>query len=309
MTGRRALPRALRIAGGFGLLAATAWLVGPRRLIGALVGADAAALTLALLLAVASNLASAWRWALIARALGLHAPVPALIAMYARGMTSNILLPGATVSGDMLRSLELSRLGNPLLESGVSVAFDRFSGLWTLCVLSFVAAGLAWAAGLSLGAGDALTHYGLALGLIVIAPLLPWPAGWLERLSWAPARRLAALWARFRDPASGLRRRLLATLPASLMVQVLSAAALAACAAAVGLSVPLPLVFAAAAPVFVMAALPIGVAGFGTRELAAVAVLGLAGAGPDTAFATGLLYGVLGVLQGIAAAPLFLLRR
>jgi hypothetical protein len=51
------------------------------------------------------------------------------------------------------------------------------------------------------------------------------------------------------------------------------------------------------------------VAGFGTRELAAVAVLGLAGAGPETAFATGLLYGVLGVLQGIAAAPLFLLRR
>ena len=56
-------------------------------------------------------------------------------------------------------------------------------------------------------------------------------------------------------------------------------------------------------------ALPLGVAGFGTRELAAVAVLGLAGAAPDAAFATGLLYGVLGVLQGIAAAPLFLIRR
>jgi hypothetical protein len=124
-----------------------------------------------------------------------------------------------------------------------------------------------------------------------------------------PARRLAALSARFRDPASGLRRRLLATLPASLLVQVLSAAALAACAAAVGLRLPLPLVFAAAAPVFVMAALPIGVAGFGTRELAAVAVFGVAGAPADTAFAAGLLYGVLGVLQGIAAAPLFLLRR
>lgn len=309
MTVHPALPRILRIAGGFGLLAATAWLVGPQRMIGALARADAGALAAALALAVASNLASAWRWGLIARALGLRAPTSALVAMYARGMTSNILLPGATVSGDMLRSLQLSRLGNPLLESGVSVAFDRFSGLWTLCVLSFLAAGLAWATGLSLGEGDALSHYGLALGLVVIAPLLPWPVEWLERLPWAPARRLAALWARFRDPGSGLRHRLLATLPASLLVQLLSAAALAGCASAVGLRLPLPLVFAAAAPVFVMAALPLGVAGFGTRELAAVAVLGLAGAGPETAFATGLLYGVLGVLQGIAAAPLFLLRR
>ncbi len=58
-----------------------------------------------------------------------------------------------------------------------------------------------------------------------------------------------------------------------------------------------------------MAALPVGVAGFGTRELAAAAVLGAAGVGTDQAVATGLLYGVLGVIQGVLAAPLFLVRR
>jgi len=75
---------------------------------------------------------SAARWAYIARALSLTAPTLPLVTMYARGMTSNTLLPGATVSGDLLRSYELSRLGNPILESTASVAFDRFSGLWTL---------------------------------------------------------------------------------------------------------------------------------------------------------------------------------
>ena len=59
-------------------------------------------------------------------------------------------------------------------------------------------------------------------------------------------------------------------------------------------------------PIFIMAALPIGVAGFGAREAAAVAVLGYAGVAPDQAFAVGLLYGLAAVVQGILAAPLFL---
>ena len=55
-----------------------------------------------------------------------------------------------------------------------------------------------------------------------------------------------------------------------------------------------------------MAALPIGVAGFGAREAAAVAVLGVAGVPGEQAFLVGLLYGLAAVVQGILAAPLFL---
>ncbi|MEO8038795.1 MAG: flippase-like domain-containing protein, partial [Betaproteobacteria bacterium] len=132
-----AIRLAARIAGGLALLALVAWIVGPQRLLDSLARTDPARFALALLIAIASNIVSAARWAYIARALGLTAPTLPLVAMYARGMTSNTLLPGATVSGDLLRSYELSRLGNPMLESTASVAFDRFSGLWTLCVLSF----------------------------------------------------------------------------------------------------------------------------------------------------------------------------
>ena len=63
---------------------------------------------------------------------------------------------------------------------------------------------------------------------------------------------------------------------------------------------------AAAAPIFIMAALPIGVAGFGAREAAAVVVLGFVGVPGDQAFTVGLLYGLAAVVQGILAAPLFL---
>ena len=65
---------------------------------------------------------------------------------------------------------------------------------------------------------------------------------------------------------------------------------------------------AASAPIFVMAALPLGVAGFGTREIAAVTVLGLAGVPAGVAAATSVLFGLVGVLLGMLAAPLFLAR-
>src|SRR6478672_4354362 len=88
------------------------------------------------------------RWAAIARGLGRASPLPAAVASYFRGMTMNVLLPGATVSGDLLRVYELSRLGNPLLRSGLSVLLDRLSGLWVLCAMSLVALLVALALGM-----------------------------------------------------------------------------------------------------------------------------------------------------------------
>lgn len=306
-----AIKLAARIAGGLALLALVAWIVGPQRLAESIARTDPARFAIAVLVAIAANLVSAARWAYIARALSLTAPTLRLIPMYARGITSNTLLPGATVSGDLLRSYELSRLGNPLLESTASVAFDRFSGLWTLCVLSFVAAGIAVVAGVSLS-GAAAGHkvmlaYGALLTAIVVAPFLPWPVTWLRRLPVKAADRIVDLWIRLHDPASGLKRRLVRSLSLSMIVQLLSATALATCAWSLDLQVPYVIMLAASAPIFVMAALPLGIAGFGTRELAAVGVLGLAGVPADLAASVGVLFGLCGVIQGMLAAPLFLL--
>jgi glycosyltransferase 2 family protein len=303
----------LRALAGLALVGAILWYLGPESLARVLRDADLPTMVGALALAIVSNVLSAARWAAIARAFHLEAPFAPLVAMYARGITSNTLLPGATLSGDALRSYELSRLGNPLVESAASVAFCRLSGLWTLCVMSLVAAGIALAAGLSLDAGGhggrVLAAYGSLLAAIVVGPFLPWPLHRLRALPLRAAGRLADLWARLRAPDTDLRRSLWRSLWLSILVQVFSAFALAACGLAVGADVPIVLMLACAAPIFVMAAVPLGVAGFGTRELAAVAVLGLAGVPAATAAATGLLYGVLGVAQGVLSAPLFLRSR
>jgi uncharacterized membrane protein YbhN (UPF0104 family) len=190
------------------------------------------------------------------------------------------------------------------------VFFDRFSGLWVLCVMSLLAAaGMAVAASASAirpPAGLA-AYVGLLAG-VAVAPLLPWPTGWLRLLRLALLVKLADRIDALRSRLGAERRALLRSVWLSVLVQLLSAATLWLCGRAVGVELSYFTMVAAAAPIFVMAALPIGVAGFGTRELAAVLVLGLFEVPGDLATATSLLYGLAAVIQGLLAAPLFLVR-
>ena len=298
---------------GAALLALVLWYVDPLALWSKLRDADLRLVALAVLVSAASNLLSALRWAHIARGLGLAAPSGRLTLMYARGITTNMLLPGATLSGDLLRSVQLSRLDNPFMRSALSVLLDRLSGLWVLCALSLLAAaGVAvWRANGD-GGGSVpheLTLYLVVLAAVTAAPFIPVPFGALERSSVRVVAAWAARWERLREQVRQARPALVASLWQSLAVQFLSAGSLWIGSLALGVSLSYPVMLAAAAPIFVMAALPIGVAGFGTRELAAVVVLGFAGVPGDQATATALLYGLSAVLQGIAAAPLFLVDR
>jgi glycosyltransferase 2 family protein len=91
-------------------------------------------------------------------------------------------------------------------------------------------------------------------------------------------------------------------------VQVFSAAALWLFGFAAGVELTYAVMFACAAPIFIMGAMPLGWGGFGARELSAVVVLGVLDVAADQATATALLYGISAVLQGVLAAPLFLIR-
>jgi uncharacterized membrane protein YbhN (UPF0104 family) len=265
---------ALRVLAGAALLVLVAWYVDPRTLARSLTGVNPWLFACAVAVAIVSNLFSALRWGAITRRLGLSSSMKNILLMYARAITANMMLPGSVVSGDVLRSYQLSRLGNPLPMSAWSVFLDRFSGLWILCAMSAIAA-------------TALGFWGYAaiLAAAFIGPLLPIPLP--------------------RNLQSG-RPILLRSAWYSCVVQLVAAGTLWICAQAIGLSVSYGLMLAAAAPIFIMAALPIGVAGFGAREAAAVAVLGYAGVPADQAFLVGLLYGLAAVVQGILAAPLFL---
>ena len=275
------------------LLGAVVWYVDPASVAGQLASANLGLFAVATLVYALGATLAAMRWHFIARSLGLAASPGAAVVMFFRGFTLNMLLPGATLSGDLLRSYQLAGLGNPFLRSALSVVLDRLSGLWMLCILSLASLLAAAAAGmLDAMSRQAFAIYVLLLLAAVAAPWIPIP---LHRELEEKRRQAMASRGAFYG-AAGL----------SVAVQMVYAFSLLLCTMAAGISLSFPLVLAAAAPVFIMGAVPLGWAGFGTRELAAVVVLGLLGVPADQATAAALLYGLTQVAQGVLAAPLFL---
>ena len=103
--------------------------------------------------------------------------------------------------------------------------------------------------------------------------------------------------------------QLLQQAAASAAVQLLSAAALAAGGLALGVHIGWAAWAFAIAPVFLMAALPASVGGWGTREAAAVAALAPLGVPAAAAVGTGVIYGLYQLVQGAMGALAFGLPR
>ncbi|MCX7897988.1 MAG: flippase-like domain-containing protein [Rhodocyclaceae bacterium] len=255
---------------------------------------------LAVLLGVLANLISAWRWRLISTRLGLVAPALAFYLAYGKGVTLNAVLPGATLGGDAYRAFVLHRQGNALLASALSVALDRLTGLWGLFVLS--ACAWIWLF-LTQAPNAEEAHAALHLSALLCAICAPFLAARLCHLFPPSSARWLARSLRLLTETAHMLR--VAFWP-SLAVQLASIGALAACLSAVGLSFSFLYLIAIAAPIFLAAALPISIGGFGTREAVLAAYFALAGLPLDAALAGGFLTGLATTVQGILWAPLFL---
>lgn len=292
----------LRTLLGLALLGAVLALADPRRVLASLGQAHPGWLLAGFAAAIASNLVSALRWRALARWLGADMGMRDAIRWYFQAIGLNALLPGAVVGGDLYRAVVLRRTGQDAVASSWSVVLDRVSGLWMLCAIGGLgAAASADTLGAALGLSPALLR-GMALCGTALWLVLPWclpallrhGAGW----RWLAPLRTAAVRPDF-------QRQLGRQALASGAVQVLSAAALAAGGLALGIQLP-PAAWAwAIAPVFLMAALPVSVGGWGTREAAAVAALAPFGVAVPAAVGAAMLYGVYGLVQGALGALAF----
>jgi uncharacterized membrane protein YbhN (UPF0104 family) len=295
----------LRALVGLALLAGVIWLAQPARLLGQLRQAQPGWLLAGLAAAIASNLVSALRWRALAGWLGADAPARDACRWYFQGIGLNALLPGAVVGGDVYRAVMLRRAGCDTLAASWSVALDRASGLWMLCAIGGLGAAacapaLGAAFGLPAAALAALALAGSALWLLwplaLPALLARWGGGWLAPLKAAAGR-------------PGFKAQLGWQALASAAVQLLSAAALATGGLALGIHQPPQAWAFAIAPVFLMAALPVSVGGWGTREAAAVAALALFGVAAPAAVGAAMIYGLYGIAQGALGALAFGLPR
>ncbi|MDR2195892.1 MAG: flippase-like domain-containing protein [Gallionellaceae bacterium] len=284
---------------GLALLVAVILLADPSRVLAQLRDAQPGWLLFGLLTAIASNIVSALRWRALARWLGAEVSARDACRWYFQAIGLNVLLPGAVLGGDFYRAVMLRRAGQDMLTSGWSVLLDRVSGLWMLCAIG--AMGVAWCAdALAVWlhmSPTLLTALALIVGALWLAlpwmlPLVPNRAAWF-----APLRAMAS--------KPDFHRQLLWQALASALVQVLSAAALAGGGLALGLALS-PAVWAwAIAPVFLMAALPVSIGGWGTREAAAVLALAPFGVASAAAVGAAMIYGLYGLAQGALGALAF----
>ena len=296
---RKAFVRALM---GIALLAAVVYLANPVQLWGRLQQANPWWLLGGFGISIASNVVSAWRWRAMARWLGAEMSLASGMRWYFQAIGLNVLLPGAVVGGDVYRAIALQKTGQAKAASNLSVILDRVSGLWMLCAIGGLGA-VACASTLAPWVHmNTAVFIALLLAVIVLWLLLPWivlqglrsnwfklPGAWLEpvRMAASSPNFLLQLWVQAASSA---------------LVQLLSAGALACGAMALDLHLSLAVWAFVIAPVFLMAALPVSVGGWGTREAAAVAALAPFGVPAALAVGIGLLYGVFALGQGALGA-------
>ena len=332
---RAAVRFVVRLAAAFALMAAAVWMVGLDRIRIQIEHADLRWFAAAVAVMAVSQVISVLRWETIARIFGLRVRTGAMAVAYAQGMTLNVLLPGATLGGDALRSVRLQQLGNPLGVSALSVLLDRLSGLWILCALSLLTGlGLFLLVGFPAAhsaagpaahppgppwlARHAATFFGIyLLGLVAVCalpwlPLRPRPVPSAADHPLPLVRAAVRIWNRIselHELALSQRGALGRSIWSSAAVQVLCAVTLWLCTRAVGGHAAYWQVQAVAAPIFVAGALPVSYGGFGAREMAALAVFPLVGLGADLGLTASVLYGFVSVVLGLLAAPAFAIGR
>lgn len=231
----------------------------------------------------------AWRWQLVAGALGVRLELPAAVAAVYRAQFLNATLP-AGVLGDVDRAL---RHGRGLGPGVRAVVWERTLGqvvqvLLTVAVLSTLASPLrSWG----------LTAAALAGGALGITALL----GLLARSSRA-GRVLGG------DAAAILRPR--RTRVGVAMASAGSVAGhvvvLLVAVRVAGVSAPLHQLLPLAAVVLLAAAVPLNVAGWGPREGVAAWAFGMAGLGAAAGVTASVVYGVMALVATLPGAVVLL---
>jgi uncharacterized membrane protein YbhN (UPF0104 family) len=284
---RRAWP-ALRLVGGVLVLVALVWRFGTGPFADAWRLTTWGAVVAAVLLTALATLANAWRWRVVARALGAPLPVPGSIAAYYRSQFLNATLPGG-VLGDAHRGV---RHGHDAGDLGVGLratVWDRVAGQVVQVALL----------GAALALLDTPLHpYApLALAGLVAFALLAW---WLGR------RRGSVTFV-------GQDLRLLLRPGVATRMAVASAICTTAhvgvflvAVHSVGVPAGSALLVAIALAVLVGSAVPLSVAGWGPREGVTAGVFALAGLGSATGLTVSIVFGVLGAVATLPGAAVLL---
>jgi uncharacterized membrane protein YbhN (UPF0104 family) len=258
-----------RLLGAAAILVVLVFRLGTGPFVEGLRHVDATAIVAAVVLTAGTTVASAWRWRLVARDLGVDLPMGTAVASYYRSQLLNSTLPGGVV-GDVHRAVSHGRDSGDLGRGVRAVVWERGLGqavqlLLTLVVLLVLPSPVRDAAPV------------LALGVVVLAvtALVWWRRG---------ARPLPLVLSSRHLPGVAV---LSAVVVAGHATALVVATRVAGTDVDARRLVPLVLLVLAASSV------PVSIGGWGPREGAAAWVFAAAGLGAAQGVATAVVYGVM----------------
>ena len=282
---RRFGPLLLRLAAGVTVL----WFLG--RELGAAPFEDGLravtwpGVVAAVTLTALTTMCSAWRWQVVARALGTDIGLPRATGAYYRSLFLNSVLPGG-ILGDVHRAVTQGRRAGDVAQGVRAVGWERLCGQIVQAVVTAVVL-----LALPSPVRPALPYVlaGIA-GVVVCAVLVVSVAARLGRSR--PARAARAI-------ATDLRRGLLVrgvwpqlTL-ASVLVVAGHTATFVIAARIAGSTAPLGELIALLMVIQIAAGIPLSIGGWGPREGAAAWAFAAAGLGAATGVTVSTLYAVL----------------
>jgi glycosyltransferase 2 family protein len=298
---------AVKLVAGIGIVVALVARLGSHAVVDGLAAIGCRSVLAALALGVVTTGASAARWCIVARALGLRLPLADAVSDCYRAVFLNSVLP-AGVLGDVHRAVGYGRQIGDVGRGVRVVALERVTGQAAIVVLGIgVLLGarptlLTTAAGALRPGGTGTAE--LLAALVALAAL----GIWLARAPRA-ARLRVALRTGLADARSGVLTR--GTWPALLGLSVVTLAGYLAlfvvAARAAGADAPLVDLLPLLVLGLLAMALPLNVGGWGPREGVMAVAFGAVGLGAAQGLTTAVVYGVLSLIACLPGALVLLL--
>ncbi len=306
------LARVVRVLVAIGLTGWLLWMSDPASVFNAARGADLRLIVLACVLVVADRVLMAYRWLTLLSPLEPRERPPFAVVMRIFFMSTFIgtFLP-ASVGGDAVRALSLSRQGVGGVDAVASVVMDRVLGVLSILIVALAGAWLAMD----------LVDVRVLLPALVLLGVLCTLAGAVV-FSGAAARLIASAMAKLpRGQQTGdrllaaiqrysrYRGDLANVLICSVAVQVLRVLQTYFLGLALGIAVPLGVYFALVPLILLIVLMPITINGLGTTQAAFVWLFGRAGVPNAESFALSVLFLAIAVVGNLPGGLLFVFEK
>lgn len=294
----------LRLLAPAAILGVLVWRVGTGAFLDGVRAIEGPPLLAALAIGLVTTVASAGRWCLVARRLGLPLRLGDAVADYYRALLLNAVLP-AGVLGDVHRAVSHGRQTGQVGRGVRAVFLERFAGQVVLIAVALVV--LLAEPG---AAGTIVPGRGVVAGvtgvLVAVAVLGCW-----ARWGRGAARVRQGIATMLTDARLGLLDRV--TLPG---VTLLSAVTIVGhvtmylvALRAAGVTAPIAQLVPLIVLTLLVMGLPVNIGGYGPREAFAAVAFGAVGLGAAQGVTASVVYGVLALVAALPGAVVLFLRR